>query len=113
MKKNYSGQVLNGVPEVRVHENGNNLVLDPGPSLAVVNHSPDGFAWGYGGSGPSQLALAILLDFTGDRHIAEALYMDFKWAFVAYWPKDAAWTLRGEDLQEWLKSHESKHLGAS
>lgn len=30
--------------------------------LNVRNHSPDGFNWGYGGSGPSQLALAILID---------------------------------------------------
>ena len=28
-------------------------------SLAVRNHSPTGPAWGYDGSGPAQLALAI------------------------------------------------------
>ena len=53
--------------------------LHPRKSLAVYNHSPDGFAWGYGGSGPAQLALAILLratnpDGNGDRRIATALY---------------------------------------
>jgi len=26
----------------------------------LFNHSPTGFEWGYGGSGPAQLALAIL-----------------------------------------------------
>lgn len=31
--------------------------------LHVANHSPSGFEWGYGGSGPAQLALAILLDY--------------------------------------------------
>jgi len=30
-------------------------------SQAVHNHSPDGFAWGYPGSGPHQLALGLLL----------------------------------------------------
>jgi hypothetical protein len=30
--------------------------------LDLRNHSPTGFAWGYGGSGPSQLSLAILSD---------------------------------------------------
>jgi hypothetical protein len=35
--------------------------LDPKPSQKLRNHSPDGFAWGYPGSGPAQLALAILL----------------------------------------------------
>lgn len=31
-------------------------------SQKVSNHSPDGFNWGYGGSGPAQLALALLLE---------------------------------------------------
>lgn len=30
------------------------------PRLDLFNHSPTGFEWGYGGSGPAQLALAIL-----------------------------------------------------
>lgn len=29
----------------------------------LIHHSPDGFEWGYGGSGPSDLALSILADF--------------------------------------------------
>jgi Family of unknown function (DUF6166) len=33
--------------------------------LEIANHSPDGFEWGYGGSGPAQLALAILADHIG------------------------------------------------
>jgi Family of unknown function (DUF6166) len=28
------------------------------PRLDLWNHSPTGFEWGYGGSGPAQLALA-------------------------------------------------------
>lgn len=34
--------------------------LDPRADL--MNHSPAGFEYGYGGSGPAQLALAILAD---------------------------------------------------
>lgn len=30
------------------------------PRNDLVDHSPDGFSWGYAGSGPSQLALALL-----------------------------------------------------
>jgi len=30
------------------------------PRLDLFNHSPAGFNWGYSGSGPAQLALAIL-----------------------------------------------------
>lgn len=42
-----------------VHVDGR--LLDPKPSQKLVNHSPDGFAWGYAGSGPSQLALALCI----------------------------------------------------
>ena len=38
--------------------------LNRSESLAVARHSPNGFGWGYGGSGPAQLALAILLRAT-------------------------------------------------
>src|SRR5262249_40617485 len=31
----------------------------------IRNHSPTGFEWGYGGSGPAQLALAIIADHIG------------------------------------------------
>ena len=41
--------------------------LTPEESWTYRIHSPDGFAWGYGGSGPSQLALAILDSMTGDK----------------------------------------------
>jgi uncharacterized protein DUF6166 len=63
-------------------------VLDPAVSLKVRNHSPDGFAWGYGGSGPAQLALAILLAAGAAQNVAEAHYQDFKDAFVSRWPKE-------------------------
>ena len=59
--------------------------LDPARSQAVRNHSPDGFSWGYGGSGPSQLALAIMLELV-DQHVAEGLYQQFKFDHVANWP---------------------------
>jgi hypothetical protein len=35
------------------------------PRLDLWNHSPTGFEWGYGGSGPAQLALALLADHLG------------------------------------------------
>lgn len=31
-----------------------------------VRHSPDGFSWGYGGSGPAELARCLLLTAAGD-----------------------------------------------
>jgi len=32
-----------------------------------VRHSPDGFSWGYGGSGPADLARCILIDALGNE----------------------------------------------
>ena len=60
--------------------------LDPRPSQKVYNHSPDGFNWGYPGSGPSQLALAIMLQ-AAKLDLAMQLYHQFKRDFVAVFPQ--------------------------
>ena len=78
--------------------------LQPWPSLRLANHSPDGFNWGYGGSGPAQLALGILLDHTGDAKRALAHYQPFKSAFVAGWGD--RWELTGEQIDAWLATRE-------
>ena len=59
--------------------------LAPTKSLKVRNHSPSGFNWGYGGSGPAQLALAILLDLYPERGAewAERYHQDFKFKIIA------------------------------
>lgn len=49
-----------GQPVCFVDDRGIKTPLDPRNDL--VNHSPNGFEWGYGGSGPAQLALAICSD---------------------------------------------------
>ena len=48
------------------------------PSQDLFNHSTDGFDWGYSGSGPAQLSLAILLDFMVDPVEALKLHQTFK-----------------------------------
>lgn len=35
------------------------------PLRHYVRHSPDGFSWGYGGSGPADLARCLLIDAMG------------------------------------------------
>jgi len=67
--------------------------LDPAPSQKVWNHSPDGFNWGYGGSGPAQLALAIMLKLTG-KHDG---YQDFKFRFVAGLPQGKNFEVEFDD----------------
>lgn len=51
-----------------------NQLLTPHESQKVYNHSPNGFNWGYCGSGPAQLALAIVLKLTSKSDN----YQDFK-----------------------------------
>lgn len=65
----------------------------------IVNHSPTGIAWGYGGSGPAQCALAILIDYLGDEERARALYQDFKFKVVARFPTNSEWTLTGRQIE--------------
>ncbi|GAI22752.1 unnamed protein product, partial [marine sediment metagenome] len=54
----------------RVHIGVRELL--PDASQKICDHSPDGFNWGYAGSGPAQLALAILLDVTEDQDFSLA-----------------------------------------
>jgi hypothetical protein len=53
------------------------------PSLKLRDHSPTGFEWAYHGSGPTQLALAILLDLTANPDLSLAHYQDFRDDFIA------------------------------
>ena len=54
--KRYEGKRCNGIAEVSV----NGVPLNP--RLDLHKHSITGFEWGYCGSGPTQLALALLAD---------------------------------------------------
>jgi hypothetical protein len=56
------------------------------PRHDLWNHSPTGFEWGYGGSGPAQLALAILADHMGDDRQAFDFHHRFKWAVITELP---------------------------
>jgi hypothetical protein len=89
--------------EMAVVQRNDGSDLDPGPSLKLRNHSPDGFEWGYGGSGPAQLALAILLDFTGDEALAQTFYQRFKFDRIATAPK-AGFKVTGLQIRTWLEA---------
>ena len=75
--------------------------LELAPSLAIWRHSPTGFEWRFGGSGLAQLALALLLDHTGDPVIAEHLHQRFKEDIVAGW-NGRTWTLEPRAIDVWL-----------
>ena len=76
------------------------------PRLDLWNHSPTGFEWGYGGSGPAQLSLALLADHFGDSQKAVELHQSFKWAVVAKLPK-RGWTLTSQQIEQALSALKS------
>jgi hypothetical protein len=91
-------------------ESGENLKNLP-KYFDDVNHSPTGFEWGYGGSGPAQLAYAILRKFFTTKHtpseakrLALLYYQDFKWEVVAKFEK-SGFVLKNEDIEFWFRKH--------
>lgn len=95
---NYVGETIVSV----VDSNGIQHQLTPERSLRLRNHSPTGFNWGYGGSGPSQLALALLLDLTNDEKIAQDRYIDFRNQYVSGWSD--SWEITEQTINEWLNN---------
>lgn len=83
----------------------------------VVHHSPDGFEFGYAGSGPADLALNICqlyLNMTGYQGqtmkcydgtcwtLAYMLRHDFKQRFIAGAPFEG-WTIPFTDIDAWFR----------
>ncbi len=84
-------------------------LLTPDDSLKVINHSPTGFSWGYGGSGPAQLALAILLRFTRQNE-AQEFHQLFKWEVIAELPLDGNWQMTDDSVHKWLDQKRQESL---
>jgi hypothetical protein len=80
------------------------------PRLDLRNHSPTGFEWGYCGSGPAQLALAILADHLANDEQALDFYQRFKWAVITELPK-RGWTLTSQDIDRALDAVQCEHAG--
>ena len=72
------------------------------PCLKMVNHSPTGFAWGYQGSGPAQLAFALLYHVTKDKETSQRFYQRFKADVIGAMPMEGNWKLSYNDIVEWL-----------
>lgn len=88
----------------------------------VIQHSPDGFEWGYGGSGPADLALNILQQalirqgFEGPQvrcfsktwcyRRAWELHQDFKWAFITPMPRDGG-QITWEAVADWIAQQDA------
>lgn len=64
-------------------------------------HSPDGFEWGFSGSGPADLALNILLIYLPYNKAFE-LHQDFKFQFIAGVAKEGG-TIKGSDIKKYVE----------
>ena len=92
-----------------IDENLTAKILRPERSQRVKNHSPDGFNWGYAGSGPAQLALAILLEVTNDEAKALAHYQDFKFQVIAgITSQTTNWEIEEQKIIAWLEAQEAE-----
>ena len=92
-----------GVAHVNVQAHPN----DVGHKLRhIQQHSPDGIEWGYGGSGPSDLALSILSDYYNDAEFAIRAHQKFKWDKISFLPK-TGFTLTGEVIEQWREFYEA------
>jgi hypothetical protein len=101
-KVELQGFIVGHAGSRRVFVNGGEI--HPEESQKIINHSPDGFNWGYGGSAPAQLSLAILLEFGVKPDKALQLHHDFKASFIEGLPQGRNFQLPIERVQAYLKA---------
>jgi hypothetical protein len=80
----------------------------------IVLHSPTGFEYGYGGSGPADLALSILCDLFEERPTSEQLnrgesvgwklHQDFKAGVVARQKREDDWSISEVEIMDWINA---------
>lgn len=127
MAKIYTGQHTEGTITVEV------ITRRPGNKIRrrELRHIPFHFAtkndvnWGYGGSGPADLALAILVDHLKEQAPSEGYragaecnnwmvksqawkyHQDFKWHFVSKFGDE--WEFRDSQIAAWLEEQEKPY----
>ena len=66
-----------------------------------VERFSDGFAWGYSGDGPSQLALALLLEVTNDEKLSVELCLSFREHLIEGITENC-WAITADLIQGWI-----------
>ena len=96
---------------------GRDIVLTRGPDGPRVNvphrwvyHSPDGFEWGYEGSGPAELALNILGLFVGPAE-AWHYHQEFKRGSIAQLPHEGG-TIPAAFIRRWILDQRAAQVSA-
>ena len=72
----------------------------------VKRYTKYGFEWTYEGESPQQLALAILVDYLGDKEKALRLSESFMKSIVANLDND--WILKSDHIESALKKNEKR-----
>lgn len=113
-------KVYRGVP-VEVTEGGGKLVEvheEDGSVRRLAHrtdpartHSIDGFNWGYGGSGPSELAYCLLADAVhGDPE--PHIYHPFKDDMIAPLATNEEWEITEQQVHEWIEGFIARKAAA-
>ncbi len=77
------------------------------PRLDLIDYGQEGtsrFGWGHHGAGPSQLALAILADFTFDDTFARTHHMAFKRKCIGLLPSLRAFTVDADEVGSFVSA---------
>ena len=94
--KVYHGRQTEHGCAVDVEEDGECYLLNPRHDLR--NHSPTGLEWGYSGSGPAQLALALAADVLQDDDKAQEVYQRLKFRLISRLPHEE-WVLTEDGIR--------------
>ena len=90
-----------------IYPDGKKERLPIEPSQQIRDYSYE-FSWAGLGSGPSQLALALLLDATLDPDTAWDYHTEFKQVVVSSWGEK--WVLFRHSILNWLKNIQALEL---
>ena len=96
-----SGPAPRGRGDIVLRRAADGAARVEGLAVRAALHSPDGLEFGYGGSGPADTALSILLSATGDLDWSLAHHQAFRWAAVAPLPREGG-ALHGTCIRRWV-----------
>ena len=73
------------------------------PHFEVMNKSPTGFSWGYSGSGPAQLAFALLAAVIGTERASNPyMFQRFKQEVIGQLDQHKGWIMTEEFIGKWV-----------